>query len=155
MRFKSHREEETFQIGERLGRVLKAWIDRGKALKYTVCLYGDLGAGKTVFVKGLARALGLSPRDIGSVSFVLAAEYKTIPPFYHVDLYRIEDIEMEEWIWDYMEKGICAIEWAEKLKEVPRDSIIVHIKHGEKDEREITIEGINQEDWNNLKDWQT
>lgn len=145
MTLKSYSEKETFQIGEKLGRILR----EKRNLKTIVCLYGDLGAGKTVFIKGLASAFGLSPRDIGSASFVIVAEYKTEPPFYHIDLYRIEDIEKEEWIWDYMGKGICAIEWAEKIKELPSDAIKVYIKSIEDNQREIEIEGISEEDWDN------
>lgn len=145
MTIKSSSEKETFQLGERLGRILR----KKRNVRTIVCLYGDLGTGKTVFIKGLATAFGLSSRDIGSASFVIVAEYKTEPPFYHIDLYRIEDIEREEWIWDYMERGICAIEWAEKLKELPSDAIKVYIKSIKKNQREIEIEGISEEDWNN------
>lgn len=138
----SNSEEETFEIGKRLGNLL------GK--RAIICLYGDLGSGKTVFIKGLANALGIPPREIGSASFVLAAQYKTEPPFSHIDLYRIEDIENEDWIWDYIDKGICAIEWAERLGEVPEGSIKVHIKRINENKREVIIEGINKEDWDNL-----
>ncbi|MFN3740853.1 MAG: tRNA (adenosine(37)-N6)-threonylcarbamoyltransferase complex ATPase subunit type 1 TsaE, partial [Thermodesulfovibrionales bacterium] len=97
----SNSEKETFEIGKRLGNLLKK--------SSIICLYGGLGSGKTVFIKGLASAFGIPPREIGSASFVLAAEYPTEPPFFHIDLYRIECIENEDWIWDYIDKGTCAI----------------------------------------------
>src|SRR5512147_573532 len=91
--------EETERIGFELGRFLKA---RGETR--TVLLYGDLGAGKTTLVKGIALAFGLPKRDVGSASFVIIAEYETSPPLYHIDLYRVEQgAELEELgIWDYM-----------------------------------------------------
>jgi tRNA threonylcarbamoyladenosine biosynthesis protein TsaE len=140
----SKSEKETFEIGKSLGTILKK---EGRAL---VCLFGDLGAGKTVFVKGIAEALGLEEREIGSASFVIGREFKTKAQdgkeliFHHIDLYRIEDIEEEDWIWEYMGRGVTAIEWAEKLQEVPEGAIKVYIKIKEKDEREISIEGLDK-----------
>jgi len=147
----SKSERETFELGKNLGTLFKK---EGRAL---VCLFGDLGAGKTVFVKGIAEALGLEGREVGSASFILGAEYKTKNEggkellFHHIDLYRIANIEEEEWIWDYLEKGITAIEWAEKLGEVPEDAIKVYIKIKEKDEREISIEGLDKIYWDNIQ----
>ncbi|MCX7794046.1 MAG: tRNA (adenosine(37)-N6)-threonylcarbamoyltransferase complex ATPase subunit type 1 TsaE [Thermodesulfovibrionales bacterium] len=155
MTIKSYSERETLEAGERLGRLLREKLKKSRNLRPFVCLYGELGSGKTVFIKGLASAFGISPRDIGSASFVLASEYRSDPPFCHIDLYRIEDIEKEEWIWDYIEKDICAVEWAERIKEIPENAIRVYIKTVKENEREITIEGISEEDWHNLKDWQT
>ncbi|MCE5312948.1 MAG: tRNA (adenosine(37)-N6)-threonylcarbamoyltransferase complex ATPase subunit type 1 TsaE, partial [Nitrospiraceae bacterium] len=84
-RFISGSAEDTQRLGQRLGSHI---VSRGRGA--TVCMYGDLGAGKTVFIKGIASALGIPARDIGSASFVIAAEYETTPVFYHIDLYRIE-----------------------------------------------------------------
>ncbi len=143
----SHSEEETFEIGRSLGKLL------GK--EAIICLYGDLGSGKTVFIKGLASSLGIPPEDIGSASFVIVTRYGKELPFYHIDLYRIEDIEREEWIWDYLGAGISAVEWAERLGELPLECIKVYIKIRDNNEREITIEGISKEDWDNIKTGQT
>ncbi len=151
----SNSEKETFDIGKKLGTILKK---KDKAL---VCLFGDLGAGKTVFVKGIAEALGIEEKEIGSASFVIGAEYKTKAQngkeviFHHIDLYRIENVEEEDWIWEHMGRGITAIEWAEKLQEVPEGAIKVYIKIKEKDEREISIEGLDKIHWNNIQKGKT
>ena len=69
------------EIGFKLGKRLK----RGDV----VCLYGELGTGKTTMVKGIAKAFGISERDITSASFSIIVEYDLETPFYHIDLYRI------------------------------------------------------------------
>lgn len=132
---------ETEDAGLRLGRFLKA---KGKG---TVLLYGDLGAGKTVFVKGAASAFGIAKRDIGSASFVIAAEYETSPPFYHIDLYRVEHKEDIEalGIWEYIDsEGVAVVEWAERLVESPENAIKVKINYCNENSREIIIEGIDE-----------
>lgn len=143
-------EKETLELGKRLGKALLQGVYKSRG-KVTLCLYGELGSGKTILVKGIASSLGIPERDIGSASFVFAQEYRTEPPFCHIDLYRLESLESEDWIWDYIEKGFTVIEWAEKLKEAPPDAVKIHIKIKDKDEREISIEGIDQKDWDNFK----
>lgn len=132
--------EETERFGMELGRALKT---RGEA--WTVLLYGDLGAGKTTLVKGIASAFGIPERDVGSASFVIVAEYETSPPLYHIDLYRVEKSgELEELgIWDYIDsRGIAVVEWAERLPEEPENAIEVRITHRADDTREIVIDGL-------------
>ncbi len=129
--------EETQEFGRQLGNRLRAMS--GGA---TVCLTGDLGAGKTVFVKGIASAFGVPPRDVGSASFVLVAEYETKPPFVHIDLYRIESPAAldELGIWEYIgNETITVIEWAERLDERPAGAIRVRIDELSEAEREIVI----------------
>ena len=129
--------EETQESGRQLGSRLRA-----KGSGATVCLTGDLGAGKTVFVKGIASAFGISPRDVGSASFVLVAEYETKPPFVHIDLYRIESSAAldELGIWEYIgNETMTVIEWAERLDERPDGSISVRIDELSETEREIVI----------------
>lgn len=138
---------ETEDAGFKLGKILKA---KGKG---TVLLYGDLGAGKTVFVKGVASAFGIAGRDIGSASFVIAAEYETSPPFYHIDLYRVEHDEDIEalGIWEYIGSGgIAVIEWAERLSEIPENAVKVKINYVDENSREIIIEGIDEENWDHM-----
>jgi tRNA threonylcarbamoyladenosine biosynthesis protein TsaE len=129
--------EETQECGRQLGARLLA---RGGGS--TVCLAGDLGAGKTVFVKGFASAFGIRSRDVGSASFVLVAEYETTPPFVHVDLYRIEhaaDLD-ELGIWDYIGGDtVTVIEWAERLSDQPDGAVTVRIEQKSETEREIII----------------
>jgi tRNA threonylcarbamoyladenosine biosynthesis protein TsaE len=138
---------ETEEIGLKIGNILKA--QRGA----TVCLYGDLGAGKTTLIKGIASAIGIPERDIGSASFVIVAEYETTPPFYHIDLYRVEredDID-DLGIWEYIGSGgIAVVEWAERLSELPEDAIKVRMNYVDENSREIIIEGINEKDWHNM-----
>lgn len=149
MRLLSNGPAETSGYGLRLGKLLKAGS--------TVCLFGELGSGKTTFVKGIASALAIPERDITSASFTVIAEYKgTVGnnpvPFYHIDLYRInnaadlDSIGIEEYIG---RDGISVIEWAERLDgiENPID-VKFEILNGEK--REIVIEGVDEEDWNSL-----
>lgn len=137
-------EELTEQIGFKLGRL----IHKG----CTVCLYGELGAGKTTLIKGIASAFGIPSRDLGSASFVIVAEYKTSPPFYHIDLYRIEGEEALDDIglWEYFgPEGVAVVEWAERLAELPEGALKVSINCLDGDTREILIEGIDEADWNN------
>jgi tRNA threonylcarbamoyladenosine biosynthesis protein TsaE len=109
-----------------------------------VLLYGDLGAGKTTFVKGMASALGLSERDIISASFTIIAEYESEPPLYHIDLYRLEhedDLEAVG-LYEYLgTDGIAVVEWAERLPEEAREgAITVRINFRGENEREIVVE---------------
>jgi tRNA threonylcarbamoyladenosine biosynthesis protein TsaE len=140
--------KETEQIGKKLGMLLK------KRLSATVCLYGDLGAGKTTFVRGFASAFGISERDVGSASFVIVAEHDTSPKFYHIDLYRLEGEEAVELsgVWECIGEGISVIEWAERLKPVPEDAVKITITFINEHSREFVIDGIKEEDWNNLQE---
>lgn len=138
--------EETFALGQTLGRKAKA----GQI--YT--LNGDLGVGKTVFTQGLASGLGIT-EAVSSPTFTIVQVYEEGRlPFYHFDVYRIGDIEeMEEIGYDdyFFGNGVCMIEWAELIEElIPEDSIHVVIeKDLEKgfDYRKITITGL--EGWDN------
>lgn len=136
MKLLSNSEAETKDIGRRLGQKLK----RGD----TVCLYGELGSGKTVMVKGIASAFGISERDITSASFTIVAEYNADVPFYHIDLYRLNDREAAELgLQDYIGgNSISVIEWAERAEsELPSGHISVRFRHISENEREIIIEG--------------
>lgn len=105
--------EETFALGEKIGRNSKA----GQV--YT--LVGDLGVGKTVFTQGLAKGLGIE-EPISSPTFTIIQEYDgTRLPFYHFDVYRIGDIEEMDEIGfdDYIYgNGVCMIEWANLIEEI-------------------------------------
>jgi tRNA threonylcarbamoyladenosine biosynthesis protein TsaE len=107
-----------------------------------VLLFGDLGAGKTAFVRGLAEGLGLDHRDVTSPTFTLVQEYRGGRlPLVHVDLYRlddpreIDDLGLEEIGAD----AVLAIEWAEKVRQPPDDAIEVHITHADGNTRRLTI----------------
>ncbi len=118
-------EEETRALGERLGRALR----RGDV----VLLSGDLGSGKTCLTQGIGRGLGCRGQ-VNSPSFVLMNEYAGREVLYHVDLYRIEDVEEldELGLWDYAEKGVLVIEWPERGAELlPGDGLVVELRPGE------------------------
>ncbi|HBH61392.1 MAG TPA: tRNA (adenosine(37)-N6)-threonylcarbamoyltransferase complex ATPase subunit type 1 TsaE [Nitrospiraceae bacterium] len=138
MKLQSNSDAETKEIGHRLGEHLK----RGDV----VCLYGELGAGKTTMVKGIASAFGINERDITSASFTLIAEYNVSVPFYHIDLYRISPDEVPELgLREYLgADGIAVIEWAERAEgEIPEQSIRVILHHIEDNTRLIEIKGIH------------
>ncbi len=130
-------EEETAAVG----RELAASLSAGDVL----LLFGDLGAGKTAFVRGLAEGLGVSRDEVSSPTFTLIQEYRGGRlPLFHVDLYRIEDPrEFDELGLDEIaEDGVLAIEWAEKLdaRLKPSRYVTVRIEHAGDDERTVTVE---------------
>ncbi len=137
MKIQSSSDEETKDIGRRLGGKLGPGD--------VVCLYGELGAGKTTMVKGIASALGISERDITSASFTIIAEYNISVPFYHIDLYRlthheIPDLGLQEYLGS---DGIAVIEWAERAEdEIPDQSIRITLNYTDDNEREIEILGV-------------
>lgn len=134
MRFESRSETETKDIGRKLGEKLKPGD--------VVCLYGELGTGKTTMVKGIASALGMDERDITSASFTIIAAYDTDIPFYHIDLYRVASRELSELgLHEYLgTDGIAVIEWAERAEgEFPDNSIKVRLNYKGKNSREIEI----------------
>ena len=103
-------EEETYQFAEKIGKELKG--------NEIILLIGELGAGKTIFVKGIASGVGV--KDISSVcspSYTILNIYEGKYPIYHLDLYRLSDeIEIEDLGWeDYIGKGIIIVEWGEKI----------------------------------------
>ncbi|HIT12545.1 MAG TPA: tRNA (adenosine(37)-N6)-threonylcarbamoyltransferase complex ATPase subunit type 1 TsaE [Candidatus Scatomonas merdigallinarum] len=144
MQIESFSEKDTFELGRKIGE--KA----GPGQIYT--LDGDLGVGKTVFTKGLARGLGIR-EPVNSPTFTIVQEYRDGRlPLYHFDVYRIEDPEeMEEIGYDdyFFGEGVCLIEWAEKIRELlPEKVIRITIeKQLEKgfDYRTIIIEGMEEE----------
>lgn len=146
MRLTSSSPSETEEIGQRLGKVLKAGD--------VVCLYGDLGAGKTTLVKGIASSFGICSRDVTSASFTVIAEYPVDPPFYHIDLYRIgslDDLESTGLLDIIGGDGVSVIEWSENLgNEYKKNVIKVFMKESGVVIREIVIEGIDEKNWNNL-----
>ena len=132
--FKTRSADETFELGRRVGEQLN---DRA-----VILLKGDLGAGKTVFAKGVAAGLGLEAADVTSPSFTLINVHDGRLRLYHIDLYRLEsssrvDLGLEEILED--ERGVVIIEWAERLKFAPKSSVEVEISYLSDSERIIVI----------------
>lgn len=138
MKLQSKSETDTINIGRRIG----ARLERGDV----VCLYGELGSGKTTMVKGIASAFGISERDVTSASFTIIVEYDSEVPFYHIDLYRIPSGEapalgLQEYLGT---DGIAVVEWAERAEEeMPDKRIEVSIRYSGESEREVEIKGID------------
>jgi tRNA threonylcarbamoyladenosine biosynthesis protein TsaE len=115
---------ETFALGERVGCQLSG----GEVL----LLNGPLGAGKTIFVKGLASAMGIDPEEVSSPSFTLVNPYAAKFPLYHLDLYRLDQgataahaVDLEELLTN--ERAVIVIEWAERLGKYPVNAAVWRI----------------------------
>ncbi|MFU8794958.1 MAG: tRNA (adenosine(37)-N6)-threonylcarbamoyltransferase complex ATPase subunit type 1 TsaE [Dethiobacteria bacterium] len=119
----TRKEEETAYIGEMLGRILNKPI--------VVALQGDLGAGKTVFVRGTARGLDVN-EQVSSPTFVLMKIYQGRFPVYHFDFYRLtkDDDPLELGFEEYLPgEGIAFIEWPERLPELlPPENLYLNIE---------------------------
>jgi tRNA threonylcarbamoyladenosine biosynthesis protein TsaE len=105
-----------------------------------VLLEGDLGTGKTAFVRGLAEGLGLNGDEVTSPTFTLVHEYRGgRVPLVHVDLYRLESVELDDIGLDpdLAERGVVAIEWAERLTRRPAGALEIEIVDRGGDERVI------------------
>lgn len=127
--------EETFLVGELLGR--------GATGGEVVGLSGPLGAGKTVFVKGLAKGLEVTDSYVSSPTFILVHPHEGRLPLYHIDLYRLEKESEAEGIGleEYLEgDGVAAVEWVERaLHFLPRSRLMVSLQYKEGDRREIVL----------------
>lgn len=127
--------EQTFEAGKTLAKKLSPGD--------VIAFHGDLGAGKTVFVRGLAEGLGLDAR-VTSPTFTIVNEYEGDIPLFHFDMYRLSGSdELFEIGWeDYLARGgICAVEWSEITEDAfPENTINIYIKKIDDNSREITIE---------------
>lgn len=128
---------ETQEIGEKFAKTLK----NGDVL----CLYGNLGSGKTSFVQGLAKGLGIEKRIISPTFIIIRSYILKNSNFYHVDLYRISgsndliSLGLPELIDS--KENILAIEWAEKLEDLlPHNRIDLHFEQVSDNTRKISIE---------------
>ncbi len=142
-RFRSRCEAATERLGEELGRRLP----RGAL----VALDGELGSGKTTFVRGLARGLGVRETPT-SPSFVLMQEYRGRMPFYHFDAWMAgrEALFLQGGGAEYLESdGVAAVEWGARIESfLPRPRIAVRFAHQAANEREVELEvlGIAEPD---------
>jgi tRNA threonylcarbamoyladenosine biosynthesis protein TsaE len=127
---------ESEQATTQLGAHLAGSLEPGDV----VLLEGELGAGKTAFVRGLAIGLGAPEDDVSSPTFTLIQEYRGRLPFLHADLYRISGAEADELGLDELGRdGVVAIEWAAKLVRKPAAAVEVLIEDLGGDRRRITI----------------
>jgi tRNA threonylcarbamoyladenosine biosynthesis protein TsaE len=138
LELKTRGASQTLQVGRTLGRMLHEGT--------VIALTGDLGAGKTVLVKGIAEGLGIrDEREVTSPTFVLINEYSGRLPIYHVDLYRLEEPgEVEELGWEEFAfgSGVALVEWAEKISsKLPAERIEVRIQWLGEEERKMTFSG--------------
>ena len=127
--------KETMKVGCKLAQSLDGGV---------VAFFGDLGAGKTTFVRGMCEGIGYTG-EVSSPTFAIVHEYvggKT--PLYHFDMYRVESVEdlYACGFYDYLDTGILAIEWSENILDaLPEDAVLVYLAYGEaEDERIIRIE---------------
>ncbi len=129
--------EQTHGLGEALGALLGAGD--------VVCLYGDLGAGKTNFAYGIALGLEVWEQYITSPTFAFINEYRGRVPLYHIDLYRLKDpLELEGiGFEEYIDSdGVTVIEWAERAEdELPDETLGVYFSPVSEDSREIGFLG--------------
>lgn len=136
MTYLTNSPEETEQLGEALAKQLRP----GEVVAY----YGDLGAGKTAFTRGLARGLGIT-ESVTSPTYTIVNEYLSgRMPLFHFDMYRLscaDDLFDIGWE-DYLERGgICAVEWSERVEDALESPIRVTISRSGEDTRTITVEG--------------
>lgn len=131
----THSIAETEAVGEALGRTFGG----GEV----VLLSGELGAGKTAFVRGLARGVGADPEEVASPTFVLLTAYPGRLRLHHADLYRLtgagdeRELGLEELPGP---EGVLAIEWSERLRERPWLRVLeVQLEHAGEDARRIRI----------------
>jgi len=136
----SHAEDQTRALA---GKLAKSFVPGD-----VIVLQGQLGSGKTVFVKGLAAALGLDEKLVNSPSYTFVNEYPGEKPLYHLDLYRLKDIaELREIGWDeYMGRnGLMVVEWGEKAKSLlPKRYYLIIFRIVSESEREIDITLVDE-----------
>jgi tRNA threonylcarbamoyladenosine biosynthesis protein TsaE len=136
MEYTSTSVQQTTQFAHDLGQQLPP--------NSIICFYGDLGAGKTTFIKGLVSgAIGSPPEAVNSPTFVYLNIYEGTQTVYHFDLYRLRDSDeflsmgFDEYLFC---GGICCIEWSEKIAGLlPSGCIEVHLEHVEESVRQIKI----------------
>jgi len=127
---------ETQSLGEKIGRML--------GTRFIICLAGELGSGKTSFVQGLAKGVGVPENYyITSPTYSIIHEYPGRIPLFHIDLYRIriKDDIYETGLYEMLDRfGIFAIEWPELLiKDLTTDYMVIHFQIENDDTRKISI----------------
>ena len=134
-RYLTHSEQETAEVAAALARRLPPGT--------VVLLYGELGAGKTAFVRGFVDGVGIAPDEVSSPTFTLIQEYGGDGRVYHVDLYRLGPDEVEDLGLEELpgRGGLVCIEWADRLPRPTVGAVSVRITDRGDDARELAIEG--------------
>jgi tRNA threonylcarbamoyladenosine biosynthesis protein TsaE len=130
-------EEATERLGCRLASLFRVGD--------VIALYGELGAGKTCLVRGLAKGLGMEKGQVSSPSFSLINEYPGTIPVFHMDCYRLEREEeiRELGLEEYFDgPGITIIEWAERIRNLPEDRLDISITILDESRRRIRITAV-------------
>ena len=129
---------ETEALGQRIASVLKG--------REEIALFGDLGAGKTAFTRGVCKGLGIND-GVSSPTFALVNAYQGKYPVYHFDMYRITSIDdlFAVGFYDYIDTGILIIEWSENIEsELEDDALRIRSqKSDDENERIFQIEGLD------------
>ncbi|MDE5546630.1 MAG: tRNA (adenosine(37)-N6)-threonylcarbamoyltransferase complex ATPase subunit type 1 TsaE [Anaeroplasmataceae bacterium] len=133
--YKTNSAEETIELGKKIGNLLKS--------SDVILLTGDLSAGKTTLTKGIGISLGVT-KIINSPTFTIVKEYKGKCPLYHLDLYRLDglnnDFDLEEFIEG---DGVCVIEWPYQVEEIlPKEYLEINLKRLSEFERSIEVKAI-------------
>jgi tRNA threonylcarbamoyladenosine biosynthesis protein TsaE len=136
----SHSSAETFEQGRKLGEVLP--------VPSVVSFFGELGAGKTTFIKGLVcGAAQIEPSAVQSPTFTFLHIYEGQKRVFHFDLYRLRDADefLSMGFDEYFDaEGICCIEWSERIVHcLPMPRVAITLEHVHNDQRRITIEHLH------------
>lgn len=123
-------EKETADLATKLGENLLSGD--------LICLEGDLGAGKTTFTKSLAKAIGVT-RTVNSPTYTIMKQYQGKVPFYHFDVYRIENEEEDFGFEEYFYgEGIAVVEWSHLIaSQLPDERLEIYIYHVNENERRM------------------
>lgn len=132
-----HSEDDTIALAENL--------ESEKFSNMVICLYGDLGSGKTVFAKAFAHAMGID--GVTSSTFNIIKEYNGELPLYHMDVYRVDDNIDNLGIEEYFEKGgVTIIEWADLIKDyLPEERLDIKFKVVDENTRILLIKAYGEE----------
>ena len=138
--------EETMNLGQKFVALAKPGS--------TFCLTGDLGAGKTTLVRGIARALNIKSVVQSPTFNIMKVYFDGDRPLIHIDAYRLADVNTDIGLDEYIgyETGITVIEWPEFIKDlIPENAIEVNIRHAQDNVRNITVKGDDKDFMEGLK----
>ena len=138
--------EETMNLGQKFVALAKPGL--------TFCLTGDLGAGKTTLVRGIAKALNIKSVVQSPTFNIMKVYFDGDRPLIHIDAYRLADVNTDIGLDEYIgyETGLTVIEWPEFIKDlIPENAIEVNIRHAEGDTRNITIKSDDKDLMEGLK----